>query len=115
MNWYKTKLAFPIRENDEFDSYTSVGHDNEGFKPVVLYLVDKNLKLYMTDERKRHEAWSTWWDSEFWATGRYDPNTHNCSITFDFFDISIYERNYIEKTIIKILDKAFNNPTILTF
>jgi len=120
MNWYTIiKFAFPVQEADELGDYLSVGHDQEGFKPIVIYLIDENLKLHTTttDEHSGHDDWKVWRTMErIFANGRYDPNTHFCSFTIhdhSIASLSTSRQNYIKKTMEKILDKAFNNPTLI--
>ena len=117
MNWYKLKLASPVIEDPkQYRSYFSIGH-NPG-EDVIVWFIDNNLNFNSQQNKHlNHRGWSDYDNAEedetLLARGRYDLNKKITSVYVHNNLLKNRQLEYAKKKIEQILDKQFNNPTII--
>ena len=127
MNWYEiSKVAAPMVNDVPPVGYTSIGHTlNPGNE---LWLIDKNFELFRTpiseiDEEGTyhvgHTNWDVWeWNySSYIATGRYENENEVVSLVMNSAlkkkSFSLYQQMLVR--VERLLDEAYNNPTIYNY
>ena len=121
MNWYK--LAFPIVDNKDPYSYTSLFH--RGKRPLDqelgIWIILKDRTLHrdsIENNPDGHFGWEHYSGINMLAQGRYalkEDGDYEVTVVIRKFQLSESQIDYRRKTVEKILDKEFNNPRILEF
>ena len=126
MNWYSiTKLSSPMIEKpDVYNRYYDFGHDRQS-SGIILWFLDRNYNFHTIENPKEmhgHLNWKEYSQSNVLVQGRYDPNKHTTSMYFGFLEqfpefrnISFYREEKIKERFESMVDKKFNNPTIIPF
>ena len=135
MNWYKYKFAFPILEKrNPFDTYEDFRHEGDDpnyvEQDISLWFIDTSFGFHITKptpEQPTHFSWDEFKDLFFQKQiiyqGRFDEKTHKVSMTKvvwsyvnpAFEQIYRNREDKLREKAERILDKKFNNPTILVF
>jgi len=135
MNWYKLKFAFPILEKrNPFATYEDFRH--EGDDPnyiendISLWWIDTSFNFHITKptpEQPTHSSWNEFNDlvheKQVIYQGRYDESKQEASMTKvpwfyvnpTFKQIFYNREDKLREKAERILDRKFNNPTIMVF
>jgi hypothetical protein len=126
MNWYKKiKIALPVDTRYERGhrrpSYLSVGHQDKPLDQIWALFSDYYLDVYDLYNEDgivlTHE--DLWPDrSDMLARGRYEDFNHRISLVYEQKYSMVRfppRREKMREKIISVLDKQFNNPTIIEY
>jgi len=136
MNWYTIiKLAFPIMEKrNPYDLYEDFRHEGDDLDYVendtLLWFIDTSFNFHVTPVTPEVQTHWGWQEFDYFVKGkeiiyqgRYDKRKQKASATRmpwksvdpKFERMFANREDKLMSRIERIIDNAFNNPTILTF
>jgi len=126
-NWYKmVKEASPLvserRKRLKQIFYRNLGHDYKEKGINYLWCIDEDYNLHTADVfgNLKHSDWDLFDPDTVVAHGRYDKKRSLLSMTLGdkyYYDLSRHfgPREYIKNQVVGILDRFFDNPTIVYY
>lgn len=134
------KIAYPIVEDvgsENRELYNTVAHmpnyrdrhmggqqssiGRMGFGDFYLWIIDENYKFHIINSLQctRHGDWKLYDElsTNMIAQGRYDENRHVASAILNLRKEREFSprKEYMKKTVGKILDRYLDNPKIIFF